>query len=596
MFSLIGRGVPHARRAPILLALSLTLLSFWAFSSARAEDEPVVADATTSTSDAATSDAGSIETARPKDEAQSPISDAAIIAYINELIRQGWADRGFSPSKAATEGEWCRRVYLDVLGRIPSAEEVTRFSIDKSKGKRAKLIDQLLDSDDYVEDYARNWTTIWTNILIGRTGGTDQNTLISREGMQQYIRRSFLGNKPYDQFAYELVSANGVNRPGEEGYNGAVNFVLDNLDESAAPATAKTARIFLGLQVQCTQCHNHPFNDWKQDQFWSLNAFFRQTRSQRIGEGRDMATVRLDDSDFPGEGNNPAEAEIYYELRNGLLKVAYPSFVDGTKINPSGYLQEVNRRDELAKLIRQSPYLGKAIVNRMWAHFLGYGFTKPVDDMGPHNAASHPELVERLGKDFASTGYDLKQLIRWITLSEPYSLSSRFNPKNEKDDPALGEKPAFSHFYLRQMSAEQLYESLIVATGADKTRGSYEDQERTKSMWLQQFAVAFGTDENDEATTFNGTIPQTLMMMNGELIIKATSGDPGTFLYQVATSNLKDNAKIGRLYVQAFARKPNKNEALAAAEMWKLRKGNTPAAMQDVWWVLLNINEFILNH
>jgi hypothetical protein len=578
----LSRARRAAGLACTVLALSLLLLGSTPASAAEeAEADPVASADTTSP--------------RVPDPA-SASSDADVIGYINQLIRQGWKDNGVSPSKVATDGEWCRRVYLDVLGRIPTAEEVVKFTADRSPDKKARLIDRLLESDEYIEDYARNWTTIWTNILIGRTGGTDQNTLISREGLQQFLRRSFLQNKPYDQFAFELISANGTNRPGEEGYNGAVNFILDNLDENATPATAKTARIFLGLQVQCTQCHNHPFNEWKQEQFWSLNAFFRQTRGLRSGDGGRMAAVRLEDEDFAGEGVDPKEAEIYYELRNGLLKVAYPVFVDGTRIDPSGYVSEVNRRDQLAELVRKSPYLSKAIVNRTWAHFLGYGFTKPVDDMGPHNPPSNPELLDRLGQDFALHGYDLKQLVRWITLCEAYSLSSRYVQKNEKDNPLLGERPLFSHFYLRQMSAEQLYDSLIAATQADKTRGSFEEQERTKTMWLQQFAVAFGTDENDEATTFNGTIPQTLMMMNGELIQKATSGDPGTFLRQVADSGIKDNAKITLLYQAALARKPTREEVTLANQMWAVRKGDTLEALKDIWWVLLNSNEFILTH
>jgi hypothetical protein len=261
-------------------------------------------------------------------------------------------------------------------------------------------------------------------------------------------------------------------------------------------------------------------------------------------------------------------------------------------------LQEVNRRDELARLVRQSPYLSQAIVNRMWGHFLGYGFTKPVDDMGPHNPPTHPELLERLSKDFASHGYNFKQLIRWIALCDAYTLSSKFaaNNKNKKDDPLLGEKPLFSRFYLRQMQAEELYESLLVASDAHKTRGSYEEQERNKSQWLQQFATAFGTDENDEATSFDGTIPQALMMMNGELIKRATSGDKGSFLYNVAHSNIKDADKIGRLYMASLTRKPTGVELSAAQQLWLLRKGDTVAAMQDIFWALLNSNEFILNH
>jgi hypothetical protein len=238
----------------------------------------------------------------------------------------------------------------------------------------------------------------------------------------------------------------------------------------------------------------------------------------------------------------------------------------------------------------------KAIVNRMWSHFLGYGFTKPVDDIGPHNAASHPELLDALALQFRQGSCDLKELIKWIVLSEPYSLSSRFSLNNKKDDPSLGEKPKFSHFYLRQMRAEELYESLIVATAAEKV-GGYEEQEKLKHDWLGQFTIAFGTDDNDETTTFNGTIPQTLMMMNGDLMKKAIGIDKGSFLEQVANnSKLNNTAKINYLFLAAMARKPTGNESAAANQLMTLRGGDATAALQDVWWAVLNSNEFILNH
>lgn len=531
----------------------------------------------------------------------SAITDADIIKFIDEQIRKGWTDAEISPSPVATENEWCRRVFLDVLGRVPTVDELHRFLNDKSKNKKAALLDRLLDSDDYVEEYARNWTTIWTNLLIGRPkpAREEARDLVDREGMQQYLRRTFLSNKPYDKMVFELVAATGANKPGEDNYNGAVNFILDNLQENAATATAKTARYFLGLQVQCTQCHNHPFNDWKQDQFWGMNAFFRQSKALRNFEGREIASARLENEDFAGEGSDPKEAEIYYELRNGELRVAYPTFVDGTKIDPSGYADEIDRRKELAQLIVKSEYLGKSIANRMWAHFLGYGFTKPIDDLGPHNAPSHPELLDYLGKQFSAQGHDLRRLIRWITLSEAYSLSSRFGgrvAKNKTDDPTLGVKPLFSHFYVRQMQAEQLYESLLVATEAHKTKGSYEEQQKTIGDWLRQFTLAFGTDEGDESTTFNGTIPQALMMFNGELIKKATSAEQGSFLYRIATGDLKPQARIDYLYMAALARRPTSKEMKIANELLAARKGDAAAAMQDIWWALLNSNEFILIH
>ena len=270
--------------------------------------------------------------------AKAPRSDAEVIKSIDARIKQGWSDAAVSPSSHATDGEWCRRLYLDVLGRIPSLEEVTSFTKDRDRDKRAKLVDRLLANDDtkdrYLEEYARNWATIWSNLLIGRTGGMDRRSLIDRDGMQQYLRRSFERNKPYDRFVFELVSADGVNKPGEEDYNGAVNYLVEKLDEDGVQATAHVSRLFLGVQVQCTQCHNHPFNSWKQDQFWGMNAFFRQVRPLRTREGRDVVSVRLADEDFAGSSRDPKDATVSYELRNGVLAAVPPKFIDGTESNP----------------------------------------------------------------------------------------------------------------------------------------------------------------------------------------------------------------------------------------------------------------------
>jgi hypothetical protein len=233
----------------------------------------------------------------------------------------------------------------------------------------------------------------------------------------------------------------------------------------------------------------------------------------------------------------------------------------------------------------------------MWQHFLGYGFTKPIDDLGPHNPPSHPELLEYLGKEVRENSYNLHEVIKWITLSEAYSLSSRFTEKNKSDDPSLGETPKFSHFYLRQMRAEELYESLVTATQAEKTKGSYEDQEKLKSDWLGQFVLAFGTDEGDETTTFNGTIPQVLMMFNGDLVKQATTVDQGSFLGRLVNDNsMRDTQKINYLFQAGIARNPTQKELAAANALLAAHKGNAAAALQDIWWAVLNSNEFIMNH
>jgi len=275
----------------------------------------------------------------------------------------------------------------------------------------------------------------------------------------------------------------------------------------------------------------------------------------------------LRDLDFQGENRDIDEAALFYELRNGLTKVAYPVFVDGTKIETSGYVSVVNRREKLAELVTGSEYFSKAIANRTWAHFLGYGFTKPLDDLGPHNLPSNPDLLDYIAQEF------------------------------KKDDPLLGESPKFSHFYLRQMRAEELFESLQVATEAGQGSGNYQEQERLKNEWLQQFSAAFGTDEGDEVTSFNGTIPQVLMMFNGDMIKEAISTKPGTLISNLlADKKLKDEQRVNYLFEAGLSRLPSREELKMANNFLQARKGNRAEALKDIWWVVLNSNEFIFNH
>ncbi len=531
--------------------------------------------------------------------AQSDSPDFWQVQRIDELVATVWNDFEIKPSKEAKDAEWCRRLFLDVLGRIPKVDELDRFVSDRSKTKREDLVADLIHGDDYTEEFARNWTTIWTNLLIGRTGGNGRDTMINRAGMQKFLRDSFARNKPFDRFVRELVSASGSTTPGEDDFNGATNFLVDKVNsDKGSLATASTSRLFLGLQVQCTQCHDHPFNDWKQQKYWEMNAFFRQAKAFRGGRRNENAPAKLVDQDFGGERRprNLNKPPVFFELRNGEMRVAYPVFIDGTPIDPSGYVKVVNRRQELSKLITDSEYFPKAIVNRTWGHFLGYGFTSPIDDLGPHNPPTHPELLGFLGEEFRNSGFDIRELISWIVLSKPYSLSSRIGRGNKSDNPLLGETPKFSRFYLRQMRAEELYESLLAANQGKSSSGDYQQQERLKNRWLQQFSVAFGTDEGDETTTFNGTIPQVLMMFNGELIRNATGGTKGSMVRQLASSNLSYARQIEHLYKAGLSRAPKRSEQQLAQDFLNVYDGNTDEALKDMWWVILNSNEFIFNH
>lgn len=504
--------------------------------------------------------------------------DPKVVAEIDRIISQGWEDNEVSPSAVAKDTAWLRRVYLDTVGHIPPLSVVQEFLGDKDPNKRTRVIDQLLDDPAYTN----NWTTIWTNLLIGQQ--TPRRT--SRAGMQKFLREAFAKNRRWDEVVYDILTAEGH---FEE--NGAVNYLLAQMTmrDEGVQATAKTTRLFLGVQVQCTQCHNHPFNDWKQNQFWEFNSFFRQAR--RVDHRSvDPKTGRQVD-DYSELVINKVEGPVFYEKRSGLMQVAYPKyFGNEVKDDPSD-----DRRFSLAKSIVNDPdhYLARAMVNRMWGHYFGFGFTRPIDDMGPHNPASHPELLDYLTEKFVEADYDLKMLTRWVANSEAYQLDSEFNSKNEIDNPAAGELPLFSHAYIKSMRAEQLFDSLLVAADTKGTsKANYAESNRKRNMWLQQFVTTFGTDENDESTSFNGSIPQALMMMNGELIDTATNCEPGSFLHSVIQSKEKDARKIQMLYLAVLSRTPSGRDLAAVKKLFNANR-DPITAYQDLYWALLNSNEFI---
>ena len=517
-------------------------------------------------------------------------SSDVLIEYINQQIRQAWTDNEVEPSPVADDSEWCRRVYLDLVGHVPPLDELEAFLADKDKTKRAKLIDRLLDDPGYV----RNWTTIWTNECIGQ----QTPRRVSRDGMQKFFREAFGRNRPWKDVVVDLVTAEG-----HYEQNGAVNYLLAQMQDNdeAVQLTAKTARLFLSTQVQCTQCHNHPFNDWKQDQFWQFNSFFRQT-AKRDHRKFNPQTGRQED-DFSEVLWRDFQGPVYFEKRNGLMQVAFPIY-DGSEVDASG---ATDRRKELAKLITsgERPQLALSMVNRMWGHFFSQGFTRPIDDMGPHNPPTHPELLDRLADEFVKSGYDLKQLMRWIANSEAYNLTSRITKKNEQDNPAAGEAALFTHMYVKPMTAEQLYDSLIVATNANAGRGGWEASERRRQQWLQQFVRAFGNDMAEESNSFDGTIPQALMMMNtnprpeeGEatLMSGAVSLESNSHLAELLSGPGTDTQKIQKLFQTALSRMPTRAELTRLQSAVKGPPQQRAAAFQDIFWALLNSNEFILVH
>lgn len=524
--------------------------------------------------------------------------DTELVSFVNTKLADSWKDAQVTPSPAATDAEWCRRVYVRLLGRVPTRAELDRYVGSKAKSKREDLVELLMNGPQTRDEYAAHWASIWANALIGRVAGMKPDEPASRAGFEQYLRDAITIDKPYDVMVKELLTATGSGKLGEqpssdEPFNGAANFLLANHSENGVLAAARVSRVFLGVQLQCAQCHAHPTNNLSQHQFWAFNSFFRQTSVKKSNSGQTLLVSR----DFAGEsGKNLDEAEVYYEQRNGVLKAAYPEFLDGTPISRSGRLSENDRRKALAEWIVKSDRLAQAAANRVWAHFLGYGFTRPVDDIGGDNPPSHPELLAKLAAEFASEGYSLKRLSKWIVLSDAFNRSSKILPTNVADSPESGERPLFAHYYTRQMQAEEVYQSLLIAA---RLRETNSDPLAARTQWSGQFARNMETDEGDEESSFNGTIKQQLTMMNGDLMRKATHPGNGNLLETVIQSKMSFDEKVEHLFLSALSRRPNQREIDAAR---KLRQSSSKGldgeatALSDTWWALLNSNEFILDH
>lgn len=511
-------------------------------------------------------------------------SASQIIGYINDQIRAGWLEAKITPSSRADDTEWLRRLHLDLTGHIPAAQDVERFLADRNPDKRSQEVEKLLDSGEF----SQNFSTIWANLLVGR-GPREE---VNRPQLMAFLRQSFRRNRPWSEIVFDLMTAEG-----RTDQNGAVNFLVAHLNNGAIPATGITSRLFLGTQLQCVQCHNHPFNNSKQEQFWAFNSFFQQAvvvRNERV----DAKTGRMIVAGIELAAKE-ADGPVFFETRHGLMKVAYPQF-GGTRVDPG---KHTSRRRELARLMTQSSEssLAPAFVNRMWAHFHGRAFTAAVDDLGSHSPPSHPRLLDRLSEEFTASGYDIKQLIRWICNSEPYQLTSRFTEGNAQDNPDAGEIPLFSHMYVKPLSPEQIYDSLMVASQGQVTDGRPEEADKARDQWMKQFVVSFDTEENDECSTLDGSITQSLLMINGDLIRNATSIDAGTWLHRQLAAKHSETERIQALFASALSRRPSTKEVAAVRKLVRNSVGNgrthaVEAAYQDIYWALLNSNEFILNH
>ncbi|HYV39165.1 MAG TPA: DUF1549 domain-containing protein [Gemmataceae bacterium] len=531
------------------------------------------------------------------------------VKLINTELEKKWQENKIEPAKRSTDYEFIRRVSLDIIGRIAKPAEIKEFMAWPADQRRGMLIEKLLKS----EEYANNFANIFTNLLMTRT-----SLKLHHEQMQVWLTDEFdKKNADWSKMATSLISATG--KTNGDGDAPAVNFILTHLGEKLpgnptvngqwdmVPVTSRITRLFLGLRTQCTQCHDHPFNDeWRQEHFWSINAYLRQVDAP-IRPGMPKNKKNADDNQYELKDNPTFNAKglVPYERRSGLVEYTKAAFLDGTKMPAK---LEGTRRQELAKKIVTSPYFAKAFVNRMWGHFFGRGFTKDVDDFGDHSPPSHPVLLETLSKDWAAKyNHNPRELIRWICNSKAYGLESQSNKTNNKQDA----EPFFSRMLLKAMTPEQLFDSLMTATDA-KDGQNRDAKKKLRENWLNKLVVNFGDDEGNEGN-FNGTVVQALLMMNGQEINNAIMDNTGGLVTNTlkkistlrgAIPRATQEAMVKELFIAGLNRPPTAKELARMLDPERMKLGG-PALIdynffrtycQDLYWAMLNSNEFILNH
>ncbi len=510
----------------------------------------------------------------------------AIAAIIDRHLTKDWEARGIAPADTADDAEFIRRVYLDLIGRAPKAAEARAFIADRSPRKRAALVDRLLKMPGYANYFASVTRAQWLP-------QTSTNPQLSGFGIQfeQWLQARYRENTPVDEMVRRILTLklrvntqNPMFRfvtpdPGERDGNTLSGFYSANEGRPENVAAA-VSRLFLGVKLECAQCHDHPFAPYSRNQFWQFAAFF--------------AELNPLSGERPGFVGPPQPQSDRNRIGiPGTEKTVNATFFDGTIPN---WVPNRLPRIELADWLvsAKNPYFAKNMANRVWAHFFGIGILDPVDEPGENNPPSHPELLEELGKVFAANSFDTQLLIRGITRSKAYQLTSKMT------HPGQADPRRFARMNLKGLTPAQLFDTLVAATGYREPaymRGQqnfgFVQANNPRSAFLVRFA------STERPTETHTTILQALMLMNGQFIGDQTDLAKSEVLAAVADMPGWDTkARVTNLFLTAFAREPLPEE-LEKFASYVDRGGageNKKQALADVFWVLLNSPEFLFNH
>ena len=510
-------------------------------------------------------------------------------ADVDALLRRSLAGEKVAAARTTDDEAFARRVYLDVTGVPPSPDQLAAFLADDAKDKRARLIDRLLDDPEY----ARNWARYWRDVVKFHAAAT--NPAQARfDYLESWLAERFAANAPWDEIATGLITAEGRN-----DQNGATVFSLAQMAQPVEMA-AEASRIFLGVQIQCAQCHDHPTDPWKREQFHEFAAFFAGSRARRIyDDGRRIPAFEL-----VVPAGRPRYAMPDLEDPQKQVPVEPHFFLASAgEVVPSG-LGASERRGLVASYItgQDNPWFSRAFVNRVWYALVGEGFYNPIDDMGPTREANAPEVLEALATQWQQGGYDVKWLFRTILNTKAYQRASR------STDTAAGRTP-FASICPSQLRADQIVSALVQALDLPFDRGPADGRGRMMANAAQGggagaamrnprfdprtgLNVLFGVDPSTPNDEVLGTIPQALFMMNGPAIHQALEARRGGVITEVLASTADDHRALEAVYLRVLSRRPNDRES-AACLGYLDEVGDRREAFEDIYWSLINSTEFV---
>jgi hypothetical protein len=480
-----------------------------------------------------------------------------------------------APSDLCSDSEFIRRAYLDLCGLLPTNEAVKSFVNDKDTAKRTKLIDSLLQRPEYADF----WTLKWSDVL------RSSRKTIQIKGVhtfQGWLRNHVTANTPFDQIVREILTSKGSSHA-----NPPANFY--RIARDATNLAETTAQLFFGVRMQCAKCHNHPFERWTQDDYYSLAAFFVRVKQKK------------DPAQGASKPNEPATSEVIYSDRSGEVtqprtgKVMPPRFLGGEL--PTEQPNRDRRELFVDWLTRaDNAFFAKSVVNRIWYHLMGKGIVDPVDDFRDSNPSANDELLDALAKDFIATKFDVKHLIRTIMNSRTYQLSAQPTETNKDDN------KYFSHAVTKLLTAEQLLDALCDVTSVPEKFAGLPSGTRAVQLpdgeVNHPFLKTFGQPARELACECeresDSNLAQALQLINGPTINEKLR-NPSNRLGTLIAAKKTDVEILNELYLATVAREPLPSESAAALGHVN-KQTDKRKAWEDVLWALLNTREFLFRH